>query len=255
MGQGRKLNDNDIIRIGDQQGNSVGITFCGAPAAGRTAGTVHLGKLNLGGLPTYGIGRDPANQVHLDHPSVSRHHARVEQTAQGYVIRDLGSANGTFVRGQPVRGACPLQPGDVIQVGPFKLVYDAAGINQFAPAGNYQLDGMHLRREVPQTRSFSKATVLENIRWLQHPVWPPPLLTPLRKLILDDVSISIHPKEFVALVGGSGAGKSTLMNALSGFVPAEWHRAGQRAMTCTPTSPPTGARWATCRRMTSSMAS
>lgn len=220
-GPGRKLNDNDIIRIGDQQGNSVGITFCGAPSAGGAAGTIHLGKLNLGSLPAYGIGRDPANQVRLDHPSVSRHHARVEQTAQGYVIRDLGSANGTYVRGQPVRGAVALQPGDLIQVGPFKLVYDLTGINQFTPAGNYQLDGVGLRREVHQATYLSRDAVLENVRWLQHPAGRPPLLTPARKLILDDVSISIQPKEFVALVGGSGAGKSTLMNALSGFVPAE----------------------------------
>jgi len=41
-----------------------------------------------------------------------------------------------------------------------------------------------------------------------------------RRLILNDISLSIAPREFVALVGGSGTGKSTLMNALSGYVQA-----------------------------------
>ncbi len=100
-----------------------------------------------------------------------------------------------------------LQPGDRIQIGPYKIEYGAGGLKHYAPTGNYRLDGMGLTR---------------NIR-------VPPTLTDrffrnkqaAHKLILNDVTISIYPKEFVALVGGSGAGKSTLMNALSGFIPAE----------------------------------
>ncbi|HSR34594.1 MAG TPA: ATP-binding cassette domain-containing protein, partial [Anaerolineae bacterium] len=38
--------------------------------------------------------------------------------------------------------------------------------------------------------------------------------------LLQDISLAILPREFVALVGVSGAGKSTLMNALAGFWPA-----------------------------------
>ena len=38
--------------------------------------------------------------------------------------------------------------------------------------------------------------------------------------LLQDISFSIYPREFVALVGTSGAGKSTLLDALNGFRPA-----------------------------------
>ena len=208
--QSQMLNDGDIIRIGDQQGNSVGLTFHGAAAARQPMGTIHLSQLGqIMRLPVFSIGRDPANQVHLDHPVVSRRHAEVKQTAQGHAIRDLNSSNGTFVNGQPVRGARPLQIGDVVQIGPFKLVYDPAGFSQYTPAGNYRLDAIGLKRKVSLVGPLSPQRLLGlNSR-------------PVHKLILNDTSLSIYPREFVALVGSSGAGKSTLMNALSGFVPAE----------------------------------
>ncbi len=66
----RRLNDRDIIRIGDQHGNSVGLTFCAAAPVRQPGGTIHLGKLNLASLSACNIGRDPSNQVHLDHPTV-----------------------------------------------------------------------------------------------------------------------------------------------------------------------------------------
>ncbi len=207
--QSQALSDGDIIRIGDQQGNSVGLIFRSGAGVRPYTATIYLGKLNLGHLPSFTIGRDPSNQVHLDHPSVSRHHARVEQTAQGHLIHDLNSHNGTFVNGCPVRGAHPLQTGDVVQIGPFKLVYDQAGFSQFTPAGNYRLDGIGLKREVSLVGPLSPQ------RWLGMNG------RPTRRLILNDVSLSIYPREFVALVGGSGAGKTTLMNALSGFAPAQ----------------------------------
>jgi ABC transport system ATP-binding/permease protein len=48
------------------------------------------------------IGRDPSNDVVLDTPTVSRFHAQIERVGQRYRLRDLRSANGTFVNDQRV---------------------------------------------------------------------------------------------------------------------------------------------------------
>jgi ABC-type multidrug transport system ATPase subunit len=41
-----------------------------------------------------------------------------------------------------------------------------------------------------------------------------------RKKLLDDITFTVYPGEFIAILGGSGAGKSTLLHALSGIVPS-----------------------------------
>ncbi len=190
------LRDGDVLRIGDPTGNSVGITFRAALAAeealSSTMGIMRIGALALETRPSLIIGRDPQADVPLQAPIVSWHHARLQRVGQRHVITDLNSTNGTFVNGQRVTRPHTLQEGDVVQIGPFKLVYDVAGFQQYAAAGGMRLDGVGLVREVGGGRR-----------------------------ILNDISISVFPREFISLVGTSGAGKSTLMMALNGFVRAQ----------------------------------
>lgn len=63
------------------------------------------------------IGREPET-AHLLLPErqVSRRHARIERTPNGFVLTDLGSKNGTFVNGREVREPHLLQDGDEIQI-------------------------------------------------------------------------------------------------------------------------------------------
>ena len=65
------------------------------------------------------IGRDPRCQVWLDHAGVSRRHAqiRIGPGPDRPLLSDLGSTNGTFVRGERVDEPMPLADGDVIKVG------------------------------------------------------------------------------------------------------------------------------------------
>jgi hypothetical protein len=89
--------------------------------SGGRAGAVYP----LGVAPT-GIGRSGENGVVLVHERVSRRHAQVEWDGERYLLRDLGSRNGTYLNGQRIDAPEPLHHGDLIGVGGFTLFFDAA---------------------------------------------------------------------------------------------------------------------------------
>lgn len=66
------------------------------------------------GSDAFRIGRDPAMDLVLEAPGVSRQHARIEPDGSGHALVDLGSPNGTTLNGEPVRGRAPLRSGDLI---------------------------------------------------------------------------------------------------------------------------------------------
>lgn len=136
------------------------------------------------------VGRAADSDIVIDHPQVSRYHTLIERMGTRCRIRDLKSANGVYVNGRRIEGEAWLQEGDEIFVGPVKLRLAAGGVEQVTEEG-VRLDAMRLKKWV--TRS---------------------------KNLLQDISLSIYPREFVAFVGLSGAGKTTLMDAINGFRPA-----------------------------------
>ena len=140
------------------------------------------------------IGRDPANTIVVPSLQASRFHAELLSRGGAFAIRDLGSTNGTFVNGQRIAPQTPVQlvRGAVIKISEHTFFFDGQQLEHYSEAGNARLDAIGLRRVVAGGQ-----------------------------LLLRDISLSIQPREFVAVVGGSGAGKSTLVNALSGFRPAD----------------------------------
>jgi ABC-type multidrug transport system ATPase subunit len=185
----RSLADGDVLQIWQ----TVTLQFKAGPGSLAAIpeppqATRHL---DLRGHDTLTIGRDQGNDTVLDHPLVSRFHARLTRRGATYMIEDLGSTNGTFVNGQRITAPQRLNEGDTIRIGPYRLVFSVQAIQQFDDAGNFRLDALHLNKVVGKGIN-----------------------------ILQDISLSIYPCEFVALVGVSGAGKSTLLDALSGFRPA-----------------------------------
>ncbi|MEU6067886.1 MULTISPECIES: DUF1707 and FHA domain-containing protein [Streptomyces] len=63
------------------------------------------------------IGRDPANGLRLNHETVSRVHAELRRQGGMWVLRDLGSTNGTTVNGRRVIGAAVVRDGDQVGFG------------------------------------------------------------------------------------------------------------------------------------------
>ncbi len=71
-------------------------------------------------------GRHPESDIFLDDVTVSRRHAEIVVVDDGFVVRDVGSLNGTYLNRERIDEA-PLVNGDELQVGKFKLVFLQGG--------------------------------------------------------------------------------------------------------------------------------
>jgi pSer/pThr/pTyr-binding forkhead associated (FHA) protein len=69
-------------------------------------------------------GRHPDSDIFLDDVTVSRKHANFRREGDRFVVRDVGSLNGTYVNRQRIDEAV-LQTGDEVQIGKFRLVFYA----------------------------------------------------------------------------------------------------------------------------------
>ena len=69
-------------------------------------------------------GRHPDSHIFLDDITVSRRHAEIARTPAGYVVRDVGSLNGTYLNRERIEEAS-IANGDELQIGKFKLVFFA----------------------------------------------------------------------------------------------------------------------------------
>lgn len=67
-------------------------------------------------------GRHPDSGIFLDDVTVSRRHAELSSDGATYVVRDLGSLNGTYVNRERIDEVA-LQDGDELQIGKFKLFF------------------------------------------------------------------------------------------------------------------------------------
>ena len=73
------------------------------------------------------LGRGEDCDIRLQDHSVSRRHARIEATPEGYYVHDQRSTNGTFVNDRQLETSCLLQDGDYLRVGNCIYRYLAGG--------------------------------------------------------------------------------------------------------------------------------
>ncbi len=72
------------------------------------------------------VGRHPESDIFLDDVTVSRRHAEFHRRDSGFVVRDVGSLNGTYLNRERIDEAA-LGSGDEVQIGKFRLVYLTGG--------------------------------------------------------------------------------------------------------------------------------
>lgn len=99
-----------------------------------------------------GIGRDSGNEVQLSSPEVSKRHAFLRGTAQGWFVKDLNSRNGLFVNGRKVSETA-LADGDKLHVGPYLLVFEIEGAEKpYKPVVNIDMTPQAAQQTIPAKR-------------------------------------------------------------------------------------------------------
>ena len=137
------------------------------------------------------IGRSSGCDVVLDHQSVSKLHAYIQNYGGKFLLIDNNSLNGVYVNGKRLRGSCYLQDKDVIVITNSKLLYSEGILNYCVYKNGIGLEAVDI---VKRVRSGRKD-----------------------KVICNHVSLTISPCSFTGIIGGSGAGKTTFMNCLCGY--------------------------------------
>jgi DNA-binding NtrC family response regulator len=83
---------------------------------------------------TFEVGSSADCDIRIPQPTVSRRHARLMVSAEGVLITDLGSSNGTRVVGRRIDGEAPLRPDDVLHIGTVEARIEEVDAGDLEPA-------------------------------------------------------------------------------------------------------------------------
>lgn len=110
------------IEVNADQGR---VIFPGQEPVILTGGVTQVpGELILYDGTMVRAGRDKTNTLILEIPNVSRFHALLTANPAGVIVNDLQSTNGTFVNGVPISTPAKIKTGDLIEIGPAKLIIE-----------------------------------------------------------------------------------------------------------------------------------
>ena len=88
--------------------------------------TLNLGSLDEtmdgGDADVTTAGRHPESDIFLDDVTVSRRHAEFVREGNGFIVRDVGSLNGTYLDRERIESV-GLAGGDEVQIGKYRLVF------------------------------------------------------------------------------------------------------------------------------------
>jgi serine phosphatase RsbU (regulator of sigma subunit) len=157
------------------------------------------------------IGRSSRCGLAIADSSLSREHARIFKTEDGWFVEDLGSRNGTYVKGEKISGAVALRSGDIITLGGSSITVEALSAHATAPtSGNmggrsvFRPASDLLKAGTPGMRDLGRADqpllkrYAERLRVLNevHQALARSIsLQDLLELILDRVFLHLQPEE------------------------------------------------------------
>ena len=154
-GQTRIFRTEDTASEDENQGTAV-ISSQEAKEHGLARETVELvvegGKTYpLEGRGPWGVGRSEDNAIVVADPNVSRRHARLVRSENGFVVEDLGSTNGTLLDGSPIDRE-RIESGDELTFGGINARFVRRGGGEGDPPSDPDLFGNLTARRTPRGR-------------------------------------------------------------------------------------------------------
>lgn len=184
----RVISDGDIFRIGSRnEERADAVLFLASsdvPDSGWNRIPIKKDEIT--------IGRSKENDIVLPYINVSRRHAVIYKTDDGWNIRNESKENGILVNDTLVRENCLIHEQDVICVASTKIIFSSDGLYICTNNHGISVDA----RDVVVVRGRGNHSFITS----------------------DHVDMMVSPGEMVAIIGGSGAGKSTIMNVLCGYL-------------------------------------
>lgn len=147
--------------------------------------------VNISNTNELWIGRNDDCLIQINNSRVSKHHAKIMYTTDGYYLYDNHSSNGVFLNGEKLDKNAKLSEQDVIQIANCKMVFSSEQISYIIYDSGIEVE----TKDIVKTVHTSKG----NLNIVNH------------------INLKIEPGEFVAIIGGSGAGKSSFLNCISGY--------------------------------------
>lgn len=117
------------------------------------------------------IGRGEENHLQISSTGVSRVHAELQRVSGGYLLRDLGSTNGSFVNGRAI-GESTLQDGDAVRIADVELTFVCSSLGQFQRMVTQPLANQRPVARDPQDRrpAAIQRTLNEALLWMAIPL-------------------------------------------------------------------------------------